>query len=379
MKCIIAADSFKGSGSSLAVCSDIRDGMNRVYPDAQYEIIPVADGGEGTVDAVITAGEGTRQTLTVTGPLAEPVEAFWGLLPGAKAVIEMASASGLPLVPGDKKDPMKTTTYGTGELIRAALDAGSREILIGVGGSATNDCGVGMAQALGGKFLDEHGKEIGFGGGELSKLAHIDLSGLDERIREAHISVACDVTNPLCGPDGASAVYGPQKGADAQMVEVLDANLLHCSKVIERDLGIPIADIPGSGAAGGLGGGLVGFLGAELVGGIDAVLTLLEFDKMLEGVDLVITGEGKLDHQTAFGKVPAGVATWAKKTAGIPVVAIVGDIGEGFEAVYEIGIDVVISTVNKAMPLEEAMQRSSELLVETGERVARLLRIGASL
>jgi glycerate kinase len=379
MRCIIAADSFKGSGSSLAVCSAIRDGMQRIYPDARYEIIPVADGGEGTVDAVITAAEGTRRSLTVTGPLGEPVEAFWGQLPGGKAVIEMASASGLPLVPDDKKDPMRATTYGTGELIKAALDAGCREILIGVGGSATNDCGVGMAQALGGAFLDEQGNELGFGGGELSKLAHIDLSGLDERTRETRISVACDVTNPLCGPDGAAAVYGPQKGADAQMIEVLDANLLHCAELVERDLGISIAQIPGSGAAGGLGGGLVGFLGAELVGGIDAVLTLLEFDRRLEGVDLVITGEGKLDFQTAFGKVPAGVAAWAKKAAGIPVIAIVGDIGDGFEAVYDIGIDVVISTVNKAMTLKEAMGRSNELLVETGERVARLLRIGAAL
>jgi glycerate kinase len=353
--------------------------MQRIYPDARYEIIPVADGGEGTVDAVITAAEGTRRSLTVTGPLGEPVEAFWGQLPGGKAVIEMASASGLPLVPDDKKDPMRATTYGTGELIKAALDAGCREILIGVGGSATNDCGVGMAQALGGAFLDEQGNELGFGGGELSKLAHIDLSGLDERTRETRISVACDVTNPLCGPDGAAAVYGPQKGADAQMIEVLDANLLHCAELVERDLGISIAQIPGSGAAGGLGGGLVGFLGAELVGGIDAVLTLLEFDRRLEGVDLVITGEGKLDFQTAFGKVPAGVAAWAKKAAGIPVIAIVGDIGDGFEAVYDIGIDVVISTVNKAMTLKEAMGRSNELLVETGERVARLLRIGAAL
>jgi glycerate kinase len=354
--------------------------MSRIFPDAAYEIIPVADGGEGTVDAVVTAGGGHQEQVTVTGPLGEKVEAFFGILPGKKAVIEMASASGLPLVPDELRNPLKTTTYGTGELIKAALDAGCREILIGIGGSATNDCGVGMAQALGGLFLDRKGNSIGFGGEELSRIDRIDLSGLDPRVLDAEITVACDVTNPLCGPNGASAVYGPQKGADEQMVEQLDQNLLHCSRMIERDLKVSIADIPGSGAAGGLGGGLVGFVKGELLGGIDAVLSLLEFDKLVKDADLVVTGEGKLDYQTVYGKVPAGVAAWTKRGGpDIPVVAIVGDIGDGFEAVYDAGIDVVISTVNKAMSLKEAMSRSRELLIETGERVARLLRIGSHL
>ncbi len=379
MKCIIATDSFKGSNSAGKVCEAIREGMIRIFPDAHYSIVPVADGGEGTTEAVLGAVKGELRSCTVSGPLGEPVDASYGVLEGDRAVIEMASASGLPLVPEPKRDPRKTTTYGTGELIKAALDAGSREILIGLGGSATNDCGVGMAQALGISFKDKEGREIGFGGGELSKIALIDASALDPRIKETQISVACDVTNPLCGPKGASAVYGPQKGATPEMVRELDAALAHCASIVQRDLGKAIADIPGSGAAGGLGGGLVGFLGAVLEPGIDAVLSLVHFDELLKDTDLVITGEGKLDHQTIYGKVPAGVAAWTKKAGDIPVIAIVGDIGKGFEAVYDVGIDVVISTVNKAMPLSEAMENSRALLVETGERVGRLLKIGKLL
>ena len=262
------------------------------------------------------------------------------------------------------------------ELILAALDAGCSEILMGIGGSATNDCGVGMAQALGVSFKDGSGKEIGFGGGSLLSLASIDISGLDPRIKDTKITVACDVTNPLCGLSGASAIYGPQKGANKEMVKLLDKALAHCASIMERDLGVYITEIPGSGAAGGLGGGLVGFLGAQLLLGIDAVLSLVSFDSLIKDADLVITGEGKLDYQTVYGKVPSGVARWTKRVKDIPVIAIVGDIGDGFEAVYDTGIDAVISTVNKAMPLTEAMERSRELLVETGERVARLLKIG---
>jgi glycerate 2-kinase len=379
MRCIIATDSFKGSNTAERVCEAIQEGMEKIFPEAEYVIVPIADGGEGTTDAVLKVTEGEKRTITVTGPLGEPVEASFGLLPGGRAVIEMAEASGLPLVPEDQRDPLKTTTYGTGELIKAALEAGCEEILIGIGGSATNDCGIGMAQALGVSFLDAAGKEVGFGGAEAARIARIDISGLDPRIATTRILVACDVTNPLCGPKGASATYGPQKGADRQMVEQLDAALAHCAQVIEQDLQVSIADIPGSGAAGGLGGGLVGFLGGELQPGIDAVLSIVQFDTLVNDADLVITGEGKLDHQTVYGKVPAGVAQWTKRVKDIPVIAIVGDIGDGFEAVYDIGIDVVISTVNKAMSLSEAMARSRELLVEGGERVARLLKIGTSL
>ena len=379
MKYIIAADSFKGSNTAEKVCLAIREGMIKIFPDAEYCVVPIADGGEGTTEAVLKVADGELRTCTVRGPLGEPVEASFGVLPGGRAVIEMAAASGLPLVPEERRDPTKTTTYGTGELILAALDAGCREILIGIGGSATNDCGVGMAQALGISFLDRDGVEVGFGGGALADIAAIDGSGLDPRLKEVKITVACDVTNPLCGPEGASATYGPQKGATPEMVKSLDAALDHCAALIERDLGVSIAHIPGSGAAGGLGGGLVGFLGAELQPGIDAVLAIVQFDRLVEDADLVITGEGKLDRQTVYGKVPAGVAQWTKRVKDIPVVAVVGDIGDGFEAVYDVGIDVVISTVNRAMPLAEAMGRSRELLVETGERVARLLRAGKSL
>lgn len=379
MKCIIATDSFKGSNTAERVCLAIKEGMVKIFPDSSYTIVPVADGGEGTTEAVLKVTGGTMQTTTVTGPLGEPLEAVWGLLPGGKAVIEMASASGLPLVPEDKRNPLLTTTYGTGQLILAALDAGCTEILMGIGGSATNDCGAGMAQALGASLKNAAGEELGYGGGSLADLASIDISELDPRLQGVTITVACDVTNPLCGPKGASAIYGPQKGATPEMVQTLDANLAHCAEIINRDLGVSIAELPGSGAAGGLGGGLVGFLGAELLPGIDAVLSIVAFDELAKEADLVITGEGKLDHQTVFGKVPAGVAAWTKKAKDIPVIAIVGDIGEGFEAVYDVGIDVVISTVNKAMPLSEAMARSRELLVETGERVARLVAIGMKL
>jgi glycerate 2-kinase len=379
MRCIIATDSFKGSNSAGKVCEAIREGMEKIFPEADYVIVPVADGGEGTTESVLGAVEGELRKVQVTGPLGSAVEASFGILPGGRAVMEMAEASGLPLLSDKERNAWKSTTYGTGELIAAALDAGCREIMIGIGGSATNDCGVGMAQALGVSFRDQEGNEIGYGGGELSRIASIDISNLDERIKDTKISVACDVTNPLCGPKGASFTYGPQKGADPEQVKALDQALAHCAALVERDLGVAISDLPGSGAAGGLGGGLVGFLGAVLEPGIDAVLSVLRFDELVSGADLVITGEGKLDHQTVYGKVPAGVASWVKRAGDIPVIAIAGDIGDGFEAVYEAGIDVVISTVNRAMPLSEAMGRSHELLVETGERVARLLKIGRTL
>ncbi len=379
MKIVLAADSFKGSNSSRNVGEALKRGMERIYPTAEYLIIPIADGGEGTTEAVLEAAGGELRSFTVTSPLGETVDAGIGILPGNRGVIEMAAASGLPLVPEDKRDPSKTTTRGTGELIKAALDAGCREIMIGIGGSATNDCGVGMAQALGIRFLDASGAEIGPGGGELARLESIDPSGLDSRIGETTIHVACDVNNPLWGPKGASATYGPQKGADPEMVELLDKALKRCAGIMKRDLGKEVGDIPGSGAAGGLGAGLVGFLDGKLEKGIDAVLTILRFEQLIAGADLVITGEGKLDYQTAYGKVPAGVATWAKRVGGIPVIAVVGDIGEGFEAVHDVGIDAVISSVNRAMPLAEAMGNSTRLLEETGERVARLLQIGSRL
>ncbi|MGM0432142.1 MAG: glycerate kinase, partial [Spirochaetota bacterium] len=309
-------------------------------------------------------------------PLGAPAQASFAVLPGGRAVLEMASASGLTLVPPGKRDPSKTTTYGTGELIRAALDAGCRELLIGIGGSSTNDCGVGMAQALGIGCLDSSGQQIAYGGGNLMGLHSIDISRRDPRLAETTIRVACDVDNPLCGPRGAAAVYAPQKGADSQMVQQLDKALEHCSRIMERDVGSRITDIPGSGAAGGLGGGLVGFLDAKLERGIDAVLSMIRFDTYLKGTDVVITGEGQIDRQTVYGKVPVGVAQWTKRCGAIPVIAVTGGVAEGFQEVYKHGIDVVIPIPDRAMPLAESMERGGDLLKLTGERIARLLLIG---
>lgn len=375
MKIVVAPDSFKGSSSSIEVCRALSSGLRRILPSAGIVGIPVADGGEGTVDAVITAAGGEKISTTVTGPAGNPVKASFGVLPNDRAVIEMAAASGLTLVPPGKRNPLVTTTFGTGELIKAALDSGSREILIGIGGSATNDAGIGMAQALGVSFRDEAGREAGFGGGELAKIERIDLSGADPRLRECRITIACDVTNPLYGPDGAACVYAKQKGATPGMIRILDDGLRHFASVLHSALQRDISAIPGTGAAGGLGAGLVAFCGGVLSSGIDAVLDLVRFDSYLAGTDLVITGEGRLDGQSLFGKVPVGVARRAKRH-GIPVVAIVGDIGPNFENVYSAGISAVVSTVNRAMPLREAIRESLPLLEETAERVARLLSIG---
>lgn len=378
MTILIAPDSFKGTNSAARVAQLIERGMLRVIPEATILRIPVADGGEGTVEAVVTAGGGEYRTIRVTGPLGEPVEATYGVLSGGRAVIEMAAASGLPLVPPELRDPEKTTTRGTGELIRDALDQGCREFLIGIGGSATTDAGIGMACALGFEVIGADGKPCSGVGGELASIERIDSSGADPRIPEASFSVACDVQNPLYGPEGAAVVYGPQKGADEAMVKRLDAGLKRVARAIERDLGRRVAELPGGGAAGGLGAGLVGFCNAELKSGIDAVLELVRFDAMLDGVDLIVTGEGAMDGSTAYGKVPVGIARRAQMR-GIPVVAIVGNIGPGAEAVYDHGIAGIMSTVPGAMPLEEALSRSAELLEDAAARTARLIRVGTRL
>ena len=378
MRFIIAPDSFKGSNTSIAVAGAIERGIRKVFPDADVIKIPIADGGEGTVDAVVTGGDGALRRLEVTGPMGDSVTAAYGLLEGNRAVIEMAAASGLTLVPEDRRDPLRATTYGTGELIEAALDEGCRELLIGIGGSATNDAGIGMAQALGWSFTDSGGREVGCGGGELERIAAIDGSGADPRLSECRIAVACDVTNPLFGETGAAYVYGPQKGATPEMVKRLDGGLESFARVISRVLGRDVHAIPGAGAAGGLGAGLIAFCGAELKSGIEAVLDIVGFDGFLESTDLVITGEGAIDGQSKYGKVPVGVAKRAK-VRGIPVLALVGDIKDGAEAVYALGIDGIMSTVNRAMPLEEAMRLSRPLLEDAAERVMRIIRIGMKL
>lgn len=378
MKILIASDSFKGSNSSLEVAEAIEEGICRVFPDAEVEKVPIADGGEGTVEALVQANEGEVVHLTVGGPLGDPVDSFYGIVDEGTAVIEMAAASGLDLVPEEKRDVRRASTYGTGQLILHALEQGAEEIILAIGGSATNDGGTGMAAALGYKFLDAAGRELPPGGAGLKDLDRIDGSGVDPRVQQAQFRVACDVNNPLTGERGASAVYGPQKGASPQDVKDLDAALQRLAEVVEAQFNIVADETPGAGAAGGLGYGLMVFCGASLEKGIDIVLDAVNFDERLEHKDLVITGEGKIDGQTAYGKLPVGVAYRAKQK-GVPVLVIAGDIGDGIEAVYDRGIDAVMSTVNRAMSLKEAMGNSRELLIDGAERAMRMIRLGMDL
>ena len=379
MRILIAPDSYKNALSALEVAKSLKSGLQKVFQDAEFEILPMADGGEGTVEALIDATHGQMIKTPVCDPLMRPIESSFGITgDGVTAVIEMASASGIQLITSGERNPWITTTYGTGELILAALDRGCRDIILGIGGSATNDCGMGMAAALGVKFLDHAGNSVGPGGGMLAEVTRIDISGLDERIKETKIMVACDVTNPLTGPDGAAHVYGPQKGADPEMVNKLDSNLKKFSDLIMEQLGKDVEQIPGAGAAGGLGAGLIAFLDGELVEGVPAIAAKTGLDEAVAKADIVITGEGGIDFQTQFGKTPYGVAQVAKKH-GKPVIAVAGTIGEGAEELYSQGIDVVVSILDKPMSLEEAIQETPTLLEATGERIGRLLILGRSL
>ena len=376
MKIVVAPDSFKGSVSALEAARAIEEGIRRVFPEAVIEKVPMADGGEGTVQSLVDATGGHIQTRRVLAPLGNEVEAKFGILAdGETAVIEMASASGLTLVNPQERDPLRTTTYGTGQLIHAALEAGCRRLIIGIGGSATNDGGVGMAEALGVCSLDADGKQIPRGGGSLGQLRSIDITGLHPAIAETETVVACDVNNPLTGPEGASHVYGPQKGATPEMIETLDECLGHFDKVLTETLGISFNNIPGAGAAGGLGAGLMAFLNAELKLGVDIMIDAVKLEKRMEGASLVFTGEGQLDFQTAFGKTPVGVAKVAK-AYNIPVIAIAGGIAEGAEAVYEAGIDAMLGIVQEPMSLEVAVEDATRLIADTAEQAARLIAIG---
>lgn len=359
MKIVIAPDSFKESLTALEAAQAIENGMRKVLSEANFVKIPMADGGEGTVQSLVDATEGRIITKTVTGPLGEPVEAFFGISGDKKtAVIEMAAASGLHLVPNEKRNPLITTTRGTGELIIAALEYGIEHIIIGIGGSATNDGGAGMAKALGIKMLDAAGKEIAEGGGALAEIAAINTAAVDPRLASVRIEVACDVDNPLTGPRGASAIFGPQKGATPEMVQQLDANLSHYADMIRKEIGTDIEQIAGAGAAGGLGGGLMAFLSAELKSGVDIVLEATKLEDQLKDADFVITGEGKIDGQTVFGKTPIGVAKTAKKHS-IPVIAIAGSLGSDSHKVHEHGIDAVFSIVPGIVPLSDAFKNAS--------------------
>lgn len=376
MKIVVAPDSFKGSVSALEAAYAIEQGLRRVFPDAVIEKIPMADGGEGTVQSLVDATGGRIQTHRVVAPLENEVDAQFGILAaGETAVIEMASASGLTLVPADKRNPLRTTTYGTGQLIRAALEAGCRRLIIGIGGSATNDGGAGMAEALGVRLLDANGAQIPRGGAGLGQLASIDITGLHPAIAETETVVACDVNNPLTGPDGASHVYGPQKGATPEMIETLDGHLAHFDSVLTRTLGKSFNDVPGAGAAGGLGAGLMAFLNAELQLGVDIMIDAVKLEERVKGASVVFTGEGQLDFQTAFGKTPVGVAKVAK-AHNIPVIAIAGGIAEGAEAVYDAGIDAMLGIVQEPMSLEDAVGDATRLIANTAEQAARLIRIG---
>lgn len=379
MRILIAPDSYKNALSALEVAKSLKSGLQKVFQDAEFEILPMADGGEGTVEALIDATQGDIITARVHDPLMRPVESSFGITgDGITAVIEMASASGIQLITSGERNPWITTTYGTGELILAALDRGCRDIILGIGGSATNDCGMGMAAALGVKFLDHAGNSVGPGGGMLAEVTRIDISGLDNRIKETKIMVACDVTNPLTGPDGAAHVYGPQKGADPEMVKKLDSNLKKFSDLIMEQLGKDVEQIPGAGAAGGLGAGLIAFLDGELVEGVPAIAAKTGLEEAVAKADIVITGEGGIDFQTQFGKTPYGVAQVAKKY-GKPVIAVAGTIGKGVDELYSKGIDAVISILDRPLSLEEAIEETPALLEATGERIGRLLILGRSL
>ena len=379
MRILIAPDSFKGSLSALAAAQAMERGVKEVFPEAEVLKVPIADGGEGTVEALVAATGGELRRQWVQGPLQEPVEAFWGILgDGQTAVIEMAAASGLPLVPRDRRDPRLTTTHGTGELIKAALDAGLTRLIIGIGGSATNDGGTGMARALGARFLDAQGLELPPGGGALARLARVDLTGLDPRLLDADLLVACDVDNPLTGPRGASAIYGPQKGATAETVAELDAALTRFAQVAAEATSRDVATLPGAGAAGGLGAGLLFFTPARLRPGVQIVLEATGFAALAQTADLVITGEGRTDAQTAMGKAPVGVAAVAKAW-NVPVLCLSGGLGEGAEAVLGLGIDALMSIVPQAMPLETCMAMGAELTQAAAARACRLLKLGSRI
>jgi glycerate kinase len=372
LKIVLAPDSFKGSLTAKEVCSAMTEGVRRYLPETELISVPMADGGEGTVQALVDATGGRIIRQTVIGPIGDLVDAFFGVLgDGITGVIEMAAASGLPLVPLDKRDPRFTTTYGTGQLIKAALDAGCTRLLLGIGGSATIDGGAGMAQALGYSLLDRSSHELPLGGAALANLHTVDTTLRDARLDHVEVIAACDVNNPLLGPIGASAVFGSQKGATSEMIPELDAALTQYADVVEAKLGVIIRNTPGTGAAGGLGAGLIGFLNTKLQPGIELVAKTVGLREKLAGADLVITGEGRLDGQTIHGKTPVGVGRIAKEL-DMPVLAVAGSLGPEYEKVYLNGIDGVISITNRPMELDEAIKEAYTLVADATERIMRI-------
>ncbi|GLC88974.1 glycerate kinase family protein [Lysinibacillus piscis] len=371
---VLAPDSFKESMTAKDACEAMEKGIKKVNKNITCIHIPMADGGEGTMQSLVDATGGEVYSLPVMGPLGDQVEACYGILgDGQTGVIEMASASGIHLVATERRNPLLTTTFGTGQLIHACLDKGVKKLLIGIGGSATNDGGAGVVQALGGKLLDSYGKELGFGGGELGKLATIDLAHLDARLKDITIDVACDVNTPLCGKYGASYMFGPQKGATPQMVTLLDDNLRHYADSIKRQLNKDIIDVQGAGAAGGLGAGLMAFLNGTLKEGIQLVIDYVNLEEKIKEADMVWTGEGSIDCQTQYGKTPFGVATIAKKYQK-PVIAFAGRIGNDIDELYE-KIDAIFGIMPEATTLDNALLHGKQNLERTAENVARFMRL----
>ncbi|MBF7059118.1 glycerate kinase [Weissella confusa] len=375
MKFVIAPDSFKESMTAKAAAVAIQAGLQKIYPDADYELVPMADGGEGTVQSFVDATEGEIITADVQNPLDETVSAFYGVLGDQQtAVIEMSAASGIQFVTTETKNPLITTTYGTGQLIKDALDRGMRRFIIGLGGSATNDGGAGMAEALGVRFLDENGQQIACGGAALATLHEIDMSNLDPRVAESEFLLASDVTNPLVGETGASAVFGPQKGATPAMVAELDAALTNYAAVIKAQLGVDLANTPGAGAAGGLGAGMLAFTQAKMQSGISLVVEATELVAKAANADVAFVGEGAIDFQTQYGKTPMGAAQAVKQASpNAKVIGLAGYVGDGIDALYDLGIDAVFSIVPGAVDLPTAMKTGEANLTRTAENIARLL------
>lgn len=372
-KYVVAPDSFKESMTAKEVCDAMEKGIKKADSAAEVIKVPMADGGEGTVDSLVDATQGQRVIVEVTGPLGNKISAYYGILGnGTTAVIEMAKASGLEIVEKKKRNPMITTTFGTGELIRDALDHNVKEIIIGLGGSSTNDGGSGMAQALGAKLLDQNNHQIPFGGGNLDKLDKIDISNLDSRLQDVKIILASDVTNPLIGKDGASRVFGPQKGATPEMVEKLENNLQHYAKIVKRDLNKEVALVSGAGAAGGLGAGLIAFTTCEMRRGVDLAIEVTKLEEKIRDADYVFTGEGGTDFQTKFGKTPYGVAKLGKKYHK-PVISLAGYLGEGIDSLYSEGFTAIFGIIPGACDLSTALKNGPSNVARTTENIVRLL------
>ncbi len=377
MKFLFASDSFKGTISSARAAELLKESALRIFPEAETEGISVGDGGEGTVEAVVNTLKGQRVDLDAAGPLGKRVRASYGVT-GRGVIMEMASASGLPLVPEERRNPLYTTTYGTGELILHALEQGHRNFYLGIGGSATNDGGIGAMTALGIRFLDKNGNKLSGYGQDLEKIAEIDVSGLNPLVRDARFTVMCDVTNPLLGENGATRVFGPQKGAKGEVLERLEKGMEIYADILEKTLGKKIRSIPGAGAAGGLGAALCGFLNARMQSGIEAVLELIRFDELAGEADLVVTGEGMTDRQSAFGKTISGIAAHCQRL-GVPVVVLSGGIGRGTDSLYELGVDTMMSAVCRPMGQAEACECAEILFSEAADRMFRLLQVGMKI